>query len=261
METQTITANNAGWSRFLSFIPENMVYMDGKFYSFNKGNLYMHNAGDVNTFYGVKSNSSMRTVINDAPDKRKLFEAIALNGNSAWSLQMQTDVQNGGFIDATMFERKEGVYYAHVRVTESVPDVSLSDVDVRQSVGVGDTTDIAGDTNYHELIFDASKYKVPEQLSVGDYMYAIDEEGTKWIGSYDGISQNVVEGELRLMVAKNGSTATLQSVICYVFAVKNRAAESSGILGQTMIIDMELNPTAENEELFSIDAALMQSYP
>jgi len=261
MEGNTITANAAGWSRFLSFTPESMVYMDGKFYSFNKGNLYLHNSGDVNTFYGVKSDSTIRTVINDSPEKRKLFKAISLNGDSAWGVEVRTDVQADGFIEPDMFERKEGVFYAYIRGEEGVPSVVITDADARHIVGIGSTTDVTGDANYHELIFDASIYAVPEQLSVGDYMYVIDEIETKWIGKYDGISQTVVEGELRLMVAISGSTDAPESVIMPAFAIKNRSAESMGILGQTMIVDMTLNPSSANEELFMIDAEVMQSYP
>ena len=260
MAAQTLTAGTGGWGSFMSFIPESMVYLDGAFYSFNKGDLYKHDSGNPNDFYGVVTASTIKTVINDNPEERKLLKAISINGDDAWNISMTTDTGQTGAVNNDMFEKKEGVYYGYVRAMEGLPTVSITEADARTVVGIGDLLSFADETTYFIIDFDASKVSVPESLSVGDYIYG-DDDGTQiWIGMYEGIASEEIEGRLRLVVTKSDPLVDMSDVL-FVYAIKHRGAERTGVLGQVFIIDMTLTPTSATTELFSIGAEVMRSYP
>lgn len=70
------------WRSKYSFKPKAMMNSSRNLLS--KGELtdvYKHNEGDVNSFYGVKSNSVLGVAFNDNPSSNKVFKSISLEGS------------------------------------------------------------------------------------------------------------------------------------------------------------------------------------
>ena len=68
--TYTLTYSEAveGWVSFYSFIPDYMIGMNNKLYSFKGGNLYEHNKNsNRNYFYGVQYASVLKNIGLDSP--------------------------------------------------------------------------------------------------------------------------------------------------------------------------------------------------
>ena len=70
------------WRSKYSFRPKAMMNSSRSLIS--KGdstNLYKHNEGDVNRFYGEKSSSLLGVAFNDNPSSNKVFKSISLEGS------------------------------------------------------------------------------------------------------------------------------------------------------------------------------------
>ena len=136
--TLTYSPRANGWTSFHSYHPEWMVGMNNFFYTFKEGQLYKHYDEDAtrNNYYGTTYNSTIRTVFNEAPMEAKMFKTLELESNSAWSVNVFTDMDRGE-IDASWFEKKEGEYYAYIRRYEG-----MEDLDLLSAQGVGDVTTV-----------------------------------------------------------------------------------------------------------------------
>ena len=135
--TLTYSKTSKGWPSFYSYIPDYMLGMNQYFYTFNGGNLYQHNAnGSRNNFYGQQYNSQITTVFNQNPLDNKIFKTINLESDQAWQANLETDIQQNGFIDNTWFEKKEGAYFAYLRQSGEVPALS-GQYAMRSANGIG----------------------------------------------------------------------------------------------------------------------------
>ena len=120
--TLTYDGGAQGWPSFYSYFPDWMIGMNNYFYTFKGGNLYRHNTNEVrNNFYGVQYTSTVQSVFNDMPLENKLFKTINIEGDAAWGVTLQTDIQDSGFIEAGWFDEKEASFYAFVRNSGTVP--------------------------------------------------------------------------------------------------------------------------------------------
>jgi hypothetical protein len=122
--TYTLTYEESvkGFPSFYSYNPDWMIGMNNYFYTFNGGDIYRHNVNENrNTFYEVTYPATIRSVFNDSALENKLFKTINLEGDSTWGVELATDIQDSGFIQADWFEKKEQVYYAFVRNRGTVP--------------------------------------------------------------------------------------------------------------------------------------------
>ena len=106
--TLSYNKNVEGWTSFFSYLPEMMVGMNGRFYTFKGGNVYLHNSSDKrNRFYGQQYPSRITSVFNDEPMTVKNFKTIATYGNMPWDCVVTTDLSTGS-VSNTFFEEKEG---------------------------------------------------------------------------------------------------------------------------------------------------------
>ena len=125
--TLTYSETAKGWVSFYSYYPEWMIGMNNYLYSFKGGNLYRHNVNSKrNTFYedywtragntgGAFTATQLQSVLNEAVLENKLFKTIDLQGDASWDVQLETDLQNSGYINSDWFELKESTYFAFVR--------------------------------------------------------------------------------------------------------------------------------------------------
>jgi len=83
--TVSFQENVRGWTSFKTYVPESSVSCSGDYYSFNKGEIYLHHDNTVsrNEFYGVPNESAITLLFNDAPSTIKNFETISYEGTQA----------------------------------------------------------------------------------------------------------------------------------------------------------------------------------
>jgi hypothetical protein len=259
----TLTYDSAvkGWTSFFTYYPDWMVGMNQFFYTFKGGNLYRHNVNPVrNNFYGQPGTSSVTTVFNQSPIENKLFKTISLEGNSAWNVNMYTDIQDGGNIDADWFEKKEQVWYAYIRNDNNTPVLpdqyplrSLNGIGRNESVSV-----VSG--NIYKVSFPAA-ISIGDIISVGDSIYWTSSTTAPISITYGGIVQSIVvnppDNYLTIDVQSPAQTPAAEAFIMFA---KNSVAESHGLLGHYAVIELT-NSNTTAAELFVVKSEIMKSFP
>ena len=262
--TLTYSESVQGWPSFYSYIPDMMIGMNNYLYSFKGGNLYKHNTNETrNNYYGKQYDSQITSVFNQEPLQNKVFKALNLESDSAWSVNMETDIQNDGFIDYTGFEKKEGAYFSYLRKTGTIP-AAADEYALRSANGIGKVSSWSESNNVLTLNFSTNPLvSVGTIVSIGDYIYF--SEGAYTTVSFSGqitnIEVNLQSGINRIFVNTNitGSTIISESQP-YILYIKNMEAETHGMLGHELTFTLtNYNTTAT--ELFAIEADVMKSYP
>ena len=262
--TLTFNAESKGWPSFYSFIPEKMIGMNNYFYSFKGGNLFRHNTNDIhNNFYGVQYGSTLTSVFNDGPLENKLFKAINLEGDAKWDMQLSSDIQTTGFIDATYFEKKEGTFYAFVRNSGETP-AEVDEYVLRSVNGIGSTVSVDNLSNQGaQYNFSQSPLvDIGSIVSVGDYLYFIDQgdDELKFGGPIISINRQVNLGVNYVITDSTDAGVIPTTQTPFVMYIKNAVAESHGILGHYCVFEMQ-NSSTGKVELFTVDAEVMKSFP
>lgn len=78
-----------GFTSFYSYIPSQIISVKNKFYTINKGILYLHYDTSPNTrakFYNTTYTSAIRFVFNQEPSNVKVFKTINYEGSSGWEV-------------------------------------------------------------------------------------------------------------------------------------------------------------------------------
>jgi len=265
----------AGWVSFYSYYPDWMIGMNNYFYTFKGGNLYRHNVNaSRNIFYqewwdkvdnvippnkspNAFKPSKLTSVFNNAVLENKLFKTITLQGDSTWDTQLETDLQNSGFITSSWFERKEATYYAFVRNNSS------GQLALRSVNGIGNslTVDFAG-TNNAEVNFSINPLvSIGNIISVGDYVYF--GANLQFAGPVIAINIDYPSGVNQIVVNNNMLTPLTTPIpgdVNYFLFVKNSVAESHGVLGHYCTFTIE-NSSRGKIELFSVQSEVMKSFP
>lgn len=269
MANQTLTYSEQvkGWPSFYSFYPEWMVAMNNFFYTFKGGNLYRHNSNsERNTFYkdwwtrqGLPSSSFTETriqsVINDGVLENKLFKTIDLQGDSTWDIQLETDLQNSGYIQNDWFVKKEAVYFAFVR------NNSTGQLSLRSLNGIGNSTSAASvSPGVFRVNFSVSPLiDIGSIISIGDYLYF----GSSPLlgGKVTAVNVNLPAGINNLTVDTTipGTTAIPTTSTLFMY-IKNSVAESHGVLGHYCKFSMQ-NSMNSKIELFAVESEIMKSFP
>jgi hypothetical protein len=259
-----------GWVSFYSFDPDWMIGMNNYFYTFKGGDLYRHNVNDSrNTFYQDWWNkmmqptmafkpSTLTSVFNTSPLENKLFKTINLEGDAAWSVTLETDLQNSGYILANWFELKEASYYAFVRNNSNGERV------LRSLNGIGNslTVDNAG-TNSAEVNFSINPLvTIGNIISVGDYLY-FGHPIPQFAGQVLAVNVDYPNGVNQIVVNNNmltPLTTPIPSDVNFFFFIKNSVAESHGVLGHYCTFVLT-NQSSSKVELFAVESSVMKSFP
>jgi hypothetical protein len=137
--TVAFDETSKGWTSFYSYYPENGFTLNNKFYTFNKGNIYVHYKNtDYNVFYGKPAaTSSITAIMNIDGSVVKTFKTLGYEGTTGWSANnIKTDLDNSNYSDLaeniakyeynfgydsnnefinilpSMFVKKEGKYFS-----------------------------------------------------------------------------------------------------------------------------------------------------
>ena len=91
LKTLSFREDVKGWVSFKSFITENSISLTGKYYTFNKGNIWRHHVTNdpsntpvnFNTFYNNYTPSHVTTIFNTDPKSIKNFQTLNYEGSQS----------------------------------------------------------------------------------------------------------------------------------------------------------------------------------
>jgi len=231
--TWVYSDENNGWLTTQTFNPEDMIRVNGNFYSFEKGEVYKHNnTTDFNTFYGIFAYSVASFNMSHEPSSRKVFKTIEVQGNTAPTVVLRTDMDSGN-VQPDYFEKKENVYHSYIRMNNETMDTSLLSYQ-----GIGTAT-----VNSFDLEF---SFDLDSNISVGDKI------------------RNVAMELVGVITSKTRNSLTLtamDNIISgdYVVCCKPESAEQQGLLGYTMNVTATFGDTVQ-QEIFEIASEVNKSY-
>lgn len=241
MAVETISYSPAGngWSSRWSFEPDWMVGMNNKLYTWKNGSLYEHYANETrNEFYGIVYPSSITSILNEAPQDRKMYKTLAIDSDHVWGAEIETELGSGA-ISTDEFQLKEGVWFAFIRRNEG--DLDLHEISV-QGLGVV----IAFDDPYIEV------YSNDGHISVGDSLYKVDNtDSLVFLGIVFYHNQSIIQ-----LVAPPAAPIIPGDFLVYA---KNSVAESFGARGYHMIVTLT-NNDSEQVEIYSLRSNVFKSF-
>ena len=236
LSTITYSDNTSGWTSFWDYYPDWMIGLSNVFYSWKDGSLYEHNKSiDFRcVFYGVQVPSIVKTIFNEDPFTTKMFKSVSLDSTSPWTATLNTDLDSGS-IASTEYIEKEGTWFGYARALNS----NSNSLNLLSTQGVGSISTVSGATA-------TFGFNITTRLGVGDRVYV----------------NNVFIGTI---VSATATTITITGGVFtglaggYVWVEKNSIAESYGLRGYYMNIELSITNSAE-VELFSISSSLFKSY-
>lgn len=182
-----------GWSSRVSFIPEDGVSMNNKFYTYKGGKMFMHNSNTVprNHFYNlpVKEDtnnpgsflpasyvSEIEVILNDNPSALKDYLTLGYEGTPGWvATYIDTDSEDLTITETWPFVKKEDKYFAPI--VGRIPTYGLT------NIGLGDVIADDGSTVFINGYKDKSgikgfynKVRLQNALETKAELFAINSE-------------------------------------------------------------------------------------
>jgi len=147
------------WTSFYSFVGEGYAELNNVLYSFKDGKAYSHNTNSSrNSFYGTTYTSKIEIVSNQNPSMVKAWEALNLEGDTAWDFTAYTTDQTTSKV--TSLSKRERLFYSHI-------PRDTSSISTSQFITLGEVTDIDGNDN---VTINNPINKIP--FGYGDAVYA-----------------------------------------------------------------------------------------
>lgn len=222
-----------GWLGRLTFNPEDMCRINGKFLSFKNGEIYEHNQSTGrNTFYGVESPSTFAFNFSQAPSERKVYKTVEMEGTDPWQIALTTDL-DAGYVNVADFDKQEGVYRGYTRTSNSAIDTSLLSVQ-----GIGNAT-ISGLVLSFAFILES-------EISIGDEVRNSDLE---LVGTITEKTTNTL------------TLNTVNNIVSgdYVLCAKSQSSESNGLLGYHMTVNASLTKNTKTE-VYAVNSETSKSH-
>jgi len=229
---------NNGWLGTQTFNPEEMIRLNGDFYTFKNGEVYLHNQEldnsqpNYNVFYGIEYDSEASFNFSQDPSTNKVYKAFEVEGSTAVQIALLTNLDTG-YINQADFEKKEGNFWAYVRCSNDVVDTSLLTYQ-----GIGDCT-ISGFT----LNF---AFNLDPIISVGDLI----------------LNQNLqVVGTVLSKTANSLILNTVNNIVSgdFVLSSKAKSANIQGLLGYYLRTTLSFS-SSTRQEIFSVNCEVAKSY-
>lgn len=243
--TVTFDEKVKGWTSFHSFFPNFMIGMNNEFFSFNGGDLYLHDSDEVprNTFYGVQYPTKVSVMVNDSPQEIKELKAISLEGNYSWESLITAYISNvddftRSSISSVEFVQKEGIWYAYARRNENP-----NNYDSKSTYGIGVVQSILGN------IIVVNGYS--SSLTADDLV--VKGEDLSIAGTV--VSSNTVKGVTTIELTSVGSLI----VGDFIIGKKDSRIEGGNLRGYTMRIDLEVDQD-DKVELFAVNSEVIKSF-
>jgi len=96
-DTASFKETTNAWSSRKSFLQEQGVSLNNKYYTFKNADLWVHDNEIRNNFYGTQYNSSIKFIFNDAPGSIKSYKTLNYEGSQARVFNDSSDVDNNAF--------------------------------------------------------------------------------------------------------------------------------------------------------------------
>lgn len=261
--TLTYSEKSNGWPSFYSFVPEFMMGMNNDFYTFDGGNLWLHNSGNVyNNFYGVQYNSTIKSVINQEALESKLFRTFVIEGDDPWTGSFDSDLQQFGDIDQDWYEKRENSWYGYIRNTGATPALD-GEYALRSAKGIGLAQSTSSGTQISAIIsFSTSPHIIiPSSLAIGDIIYySVPPYVTPILyGTVTDITVDIPGGLNYITVDATAGTWPIPIQNPLVFYLKNATAESNGVLGHYLEFELTSDETVKTE-MIGVKAETVKSY-
>lgn len=239
-KTLTFSEDVKGWTSFHSWIPDDMVRINNRFFTFKDGQLYLHNDNEnsvLNTFYGVKYKSEVVTILNDSPSEDKILKNIIQESTRPWKTTIVTNLSNG-VIEASEFNQRESKWFAHTRKNESATDLT------NRVQGIGNIQSVSGS--------DIEFASLPTLISIGETLRQYTGVAEEEIGTITGINRetNIVSVATIIETPIDGY---------FAYSVKNARVQGSELRGYYAKLTLE-NTDDENVELFAVNSNIVQSF-
>jgi hypothetical protein len=93
-DTATVSYSESakGWTSVKSFIPQNGLSINNKYFTFYNGHIWEHYTNDsYNNFYGTPYTSDVTAILNEAPGSVKSFNSISYEGSQARTTNFATE--------------------------------------------------------------------------------------------------------------------------------------------------------------------------
>lgn len=135
-----------GWITRKSFIPEFGISLNNSFYSYNNGDLWLHDSLNSlrNNFYEEQYNSTLDFIINDTPSVIKKFKTLGYEGTTGWKASKITTDQVTG--KQAEFIAKENKYFSNI--TQDVKTLDTLDQKNFSTQGIGRSVRKTNETDY-----------------------------------------------------------------------------------------------------------------
>jgi len=152
--TASFSEDSKGWSSFKSWLQQNGVSINDKYFTFSSGELYQHYDNETrNNFYGVQYPSTLCVLFNDIPSSVKNFSSLSYEGSQSKVDVNLTDgeyynnaAQAGWFAESIVtdletgqipeFREKEGKWFNFIRGNK-VNNLANLDVNQFSTQGIG----------------------------------------------------------------------------------------------------------------------------
>lgn len=247
--TSAYSYKNNAWTTEYSFVPEDIVSVHNKMYSFNGGKMYAHEeTANRNSFYGADAAESVVEVISrTSPSAIKAYESLSIEGSTAWDTTISTTDQTA-VIDETSFKEKEGMYYTYIHgATTEKGNVILSTLSTNEFFSLGVVDNVSGNTiNFKN---DISSINFP--LGANSRLYKINGSQLEYLQ----VKASSVSGAKSLTCSGNIQGVGPNYVIVLV---ANSAIEGDQI--RDYYAKIRLTKTDTNPiELFAINAVVTDS--
>ena len=279
-----------GWPSFYTFIPDGIVSLNNRLFSFRDGNIWEHNIDPsivpVNTFYGdtftLDNNdvseskpSYIEFIFNEAPDSVKNFKTISYEGEGVWEASISTDQESirtadtspeqwtvAGTIADSDFVNKEGKLHAWIRGVNGNIDLKNTTVG-----GIGNSTVNSTDKTL------TLTSRISASVTVGDDLYYYENTGDsdnpvygtepQFLGNITSINSGKTVITYSNTTRADGSSITTAgtdpSDIDFIIYAKDRITETSGLIGFFAIVRMTNTDNTVEAELFAVETEAFQS--
>jgi hypothetical protein len=155
-----------------------------------------------------------------------------------------TDLSTGS-IDRSYFEFKEGDFFAYIRSNANTQDLNL-----RSTQGIGKP--IAVNSTVPTAVVVSFGFNLGSIISIGANAYKNNAGVPQKIG--------VITAKTNTTITINTTGGSIPLITDFIFYFQNSIAESYGLRGYYMQLELE-NPNTSRVELFSVASSTFKSFP
>lgn len=182
-----------GWSSRVSYIPEDGLSLNNKFYTYKGGKMFFHNSTNVprNHFYNlpVKADpsnpgsflptsyvSEIEVILNENPSALKDYLTLGYEGTPGWvAISIDTDSEDLTITNTWPFVKKEDKYFAPI--VGQIPTYGLTDASLGSvTADDGSTVFITGSQDKSGIKGFYNKVRLQYALETKAELFAINSE-------------------------------------------------------------------------------------